>query len=114
MVSAFIEAQCDCAGTGLGAVADIAVNRRSDFRVAQISAKHPPLDDPLVVSSCAHFTGDDGAQQAAKISRALGAESALHTLVHTQGVDGLLHLIGASKSGVVLCCCACYVPRLDG
>ena len=39
----------------------------------------------------------------------------LHTLVHTQGPDGLLHLyISASKNGAVLGCCACYVPRLDG
>jgi len=42
------------------------------------------------------------------------------TLVHTQGLDGLLHLykrleyISASKNGAVPCCCACYVPRLDG
>ena len=38
----------------------------------------------------------------------------LHTLLHTQGLDGLLHLYKRLENGAVPCCCACYVPRLDG
>lgn len=39
----------------------------------------------------------------------------LHTLLHTQDLDGLMHLYKRhEKPGRAPCYCACYVPRLDG
>ena len=35
-------------------------------------------------------------------------------LLHTQGVDGLLHLYNRLETGAVSCCCACYLQRPDG
>ena len=38
----------------------------------------------------------------------------LHTVLHTQGPDGLLRLYKGLEKRAVPRCCACYVPRLDG
>jgi hypothetical protein len=38
----------------------------------------------------------------------------LHRLLHTQGLDGLLHLYNRLETGAASCCCACYLQRPDG
>jgi hypothetical protein len=38
----------------------------------------------------------------------------LNTLLHTQDLDGLLHLYKCHEKRAAPCYCACYVPRLDG
>jgi hypothetical protein len=49
-----------------------------------------------------------------KTMRIKDVRQGLHTLVHTQGLDGLLHLYQRLEKRAVPCCCAYYAPRLDG